>query len=148
LDNELLGQIYLAYYLDMPTEAKNQKFRVFDDKYDAIFDEKEIGAEKMLVPYNVYLPLGAQKQEIQKKKRKKQMITKREVFTAFATFHILNGVKLLVEKEGFDLTKQDQVEQAISLCTDYIEEVVEKEKRSKGNLYSHDKFFKEVSTNK
>ena len=49
LDNELLGQIYLAYYLDMPSEAKNQKAIVFSDKYEEIFDEASISAKKMLL---------------------------------------------------------------------------------------------------
>ena len=58
LDNELLGQLYLAYYLDMPSEAKNQKYLVFDDKkYNAIFND-ETTASKLLLPYKVYLPIG------------------------------------------------------------------------------------------
>lgn len=74
IDSELLGQIYLAYYLDMPSEAKNQKTIVFGEKYADIFEENEISAAKMLLPYKLYLPLEVMKKEIQKKKRNKEAV--------------------------------------------------------------------------
>jgi hypothetical protein len=72
LDNELLGQIYLAYFLDMPSESRDQKSLVFGEKYDDIFDAESITAKKLLLPYNVYLPLQKLKRSIQKKETRKK----------------------------------------------------------------------------
>ena len=44
LNNELLAQLYLAYYMDMPSEAKNNKSLIFGDKYSEVFKEDTITA--------------------------------------------------------------------------------------------------------
>lgn len=148
LDNELLGQIYLAYYLDMPSEAKNQKVIVFGDKYDDIFDESIITASRMLVPYRVFLPLERMKKQIQRKKRKKDPIDEKEAFISRATFHLLNTVKLISEKEKLNLDREEDIGIAIEKAIFYISEIVDKHSRERGELYTHDKFFKEIPTNK
>ena len=148
LDNELLGQIYLAYYLDMPSEAKNQKQIIFSDKYDKIFDENIITAEKMLKPYKVFLPLEKMKKEIQIKKRKNEKVNEREAFISRSTFHLLNAVKIIEEKDGLDFSKSPQLNKAIKKAIKLIGEIVKFESKKRGDLYTHDKFFKEVATNK
>lgn len=148
LDNELLGQIYLAYYLDMASEAKNKKATVFADKYDDIFDENEITASKMLKPYRIYLPLEKMKKEIQSKKRKKEPIDENEAFISRATFHLLNAVKIIQEKESIDLEKETGMNEAIQKAIEYVRELVHSELEKRKELYTHDKFFKEVTTNK
>src|SRR5579859_3331501 len=80
LSNELLGQICLAYYLDMPAEAKNKKTIVFSEKYDEIFDEDTTTAERMLLAYKLYLPLDAKKKTIKKKIRNKEAVPDNEAF--------------------------------------------------------------------
>lgn len=148
LDNELLAQLYLAYYLDMPSEAKNQKVIVFSDKYDDIFDESVITASRMLVPYQVFLPLESMKKEIQKKKRKKEAFNEKEAFISRATFHLLNSVKIIAQQEGLQLGKPDEINAAITKAISYVSEVVDIESKKRGQLYTHDKFFKEIPTNK
>lgn len=147
LDNELLGQIYLAYYLNMPSEAKNQKVIVFGDKYDEIFDENVVTAIKMLIPYRVFLPLEEIKKQIQRKKRRKEPINEKEAFISRATFHLLNTVKVIAQKEDLDLEKKENIEKAIEKAISYVSEVVEIQSEKRGQLYTHDKFFKEVPTN-
>ena len=148
LDNELLGQIYLAYYLDMASEAKDQKKIIFGDKYDDIFDENEITASKMLKPYRIYLPLEKKKKEIQKKKRKNEPVNEKESFISRATFHILNVVKIIEKRESLNLDNEDSMYLAIQKAINYVNEVVDSESKKRGELYTHDKFFKEVPTNK
>jgi len=147
LDNELLGQIYLAYYLDMPSEAKNKKVLVFGDKYDDIFSE-DITASKMLLPYRSYLPLAARKREIQKTKRKKEPISEEDAFVSRATFHLLNTVKIIAEKESLDLERDENIYKAIDKAIEYVKEVIEIEKEKRGEQYTHDKFFKETAANR
>jgi len=148
LDNELLGQIYLAYYFDMASEAKNQKQIVFGDKYDEIFDEDKITATKMLTPYKIFLPLEKLKKEIQRKKRRKESVNEKEAFISRSTFHLLNVVKLIEEKESIDLEKEEHITKIIDKAITYVNEVVESESQKRGDLYTHDKFFKEIPTNK
>jgi len=148
LDNELLGQLYLAFYLGMPSEAKNQKTLVFSDKYEDIFNEADINAKKMLTPYRVFLPIETMKKEIQKKKRKREIVDEKRAFISRATFHILNSVKLISEKDNLDLEKQEDIDKAIDKAILYISEVVDSESKKRGDLYTHDKFFKEIPTNK
>jgi len=148
LDNEILGQIYLAYYLDMPSEAKNQKTIVFGEKYEDIFDEEFIDAKKMLTPYRVFLPIESMKKDIQQKKRKKENINEKDAFISRATFHILNATKLIAERENLNLEEQKNIDITINKAISYIAEVVELESKERGELYTHDKFFKEIPTNK
>lgn len=146
LDCELLGQIYLAYYLDMPSEAKNKKSIIFGDKYDRIFDENEIHAEKMLLPYNIYLPLDSMKKIIQKRKRNKENINEKESFISRAVFHLLNSVKIIAINENLDLKKPKNIDLAIERAIGYVHEVVNTVSKERGDIYTHDKFFKEAST--
>jgi hypothetical protein len=81
LNNELLGQIYLSYYLDMASEAKNEKTIIFGDMCDKIFDSTTITADMMLVPYRIFLPLEKIKKDIKGKKRKKrQQMNRKTLF--------------------------------------------------------------------
>ncbi|MHC1782283.1 MAG: AIPR family protein [Anaerolineaceae bacterium] len=163
LDNELLGQLFMSYHLDMPSEAKNSKSRVFSDLYDSIFDENVISATELLRLYKLYIPLLSHKKEIQSKKRRREFVNEKEAFLSRATFHILNGVKLLFEREEriidgevipekerknkkqmlYEIKSEGFTDMSINL----IFEVVEEQMRIRGEVYTHDKFFKEIPTN-
>jgi hypothetical protein len=146
LDGELLGQIYLAYYLDKPSEAKNTKSLVYGDDYEKIFNEAITTARRMLLPYKIYLPINEMKVDIQRKKRRKEKISETSAFVSRATFHILNSVKYIGEHFSLDFEKDDNIEKAIKLAIKFIREVTTKEKRKRKDLYTHDKFFKEIPT--
>lgn len=163
LNNEMLGQLFMAYHLDMPSEAKNNKSKVFTDLYESIFNETVISAEELLRLYNLYLPLLEKKKEIQKKKRKRINVPEKEAFISRATFHILNGAKYLFESEEkrienlketakekkilkTDLYKKSSVK-FIKKSTSMIYQIVKREMRLRGKEYTHDKFFKEIPTN-
>jgi hypothetical protein len=148
LDSEAVGQVALAYYLDMPSEAKNSKSMVFDQKYDDIFDEKWVTAPKLLLPMRLYEPIELQKRQIQARKRKKIPVPDREAFISLATFHILNGIKLIAESEDLILEDEAQAAKAQEKATALIWEVVEQQMKERDELYTHDRFFKERGTNK
>lgn len=147
LDNEILGQVYLSYYLDMPSEAKNTKSIIFGEKYDDIFNEKTT-AQSLLMPYRIYLPLEKMKKEIQKKKRRKEDIDEKDAFISRATFHILNVVRIISEKESIDLRTDKGIEKAIKKAIGFVAAVVQTESKERGDVYTHDRFFKEIPTNK
>lgn len=164
LNNELLGQLYMAYHLDMPSEAKNNKSKVFNDLYDTIFDENIIEARELLRLYRLYEPLIVRKKEIQKKKRNKEHVNEKESFLSRALFHVVHGTKYLFDRDIAALVADDSlskreldekrseiyenkgaefVEESINV----INELVKEEIKDRGDLYTHDKFFKESNTN-
>lgn len=147
LNNELLAQLYLAYYGDMPSEAKNSKSLVFGDKYGEIFQEDKITAGQMLLPLRIYQPLQDMKRDIQRRKRRREPINEQESFVSRAVFHIVNVVKLVSESEGLDLTQDANIHSAIDKAIAMIAQVVNRESESRGSVYTHDKFFKETQTN-
>lgn len=147
LNNELLGQLYLAFYLDMPSEAKNNKNLVFGDKYEDIFSEDSITASRMLVPLRIYGPLQIMKRVIQRRKRRREPINEQDAFVSRAVFHILNAVRIIGKHENFDLTQEASIKNAIDKAVSYINEVIHRESTNRGSVYTHDKFFKEVETN-
>jgi hypothetical protein len=147
-NNELLAQLYLAYELDSPSEAKNNKNYIFNNLYEIIFDEENISAQILLNIYKVYLPLSRMKKAIQDKKRKNEFIVERESFHSRAIFHILNGVKFILKYEGKSIDCPNDVEYAIEKSIEYIQEIVDDEMARRKELYTHDKFFKEIATNR
>lgn len=147
VDAEQVGQAVLAYNLDMPSEAKDQKSIVFGDKYADIFDEDSTTAASLLFLMQLYKPIEETKRQIQRKKRKKQPITDREAFESLATFHVLNAMKVVAELEELDLSDPRQAVTAREKATVLIGELVEKAREDRGELYTHDRYFKQKTTN-
>jgi len=163
LNNELLAQLYLAYHFDMPSEAKNTKSLVFGNMYDQIFDEDRINAKELLKIYKIYLPILEMKKIIQRKKRKKEPINELESFISRATFHIMNTIKFIIEDREKSINESDleqddknkqiekiyekNVHSIIKKAIGYINNIVKNEIKIRGDIYTHDKFFKEIPTN-
>ena len=64
-----------------------------------------------------------------------------------ATFHILNGMKVVAEKECLDLRTESEAQDAREKAVEFIGEMVEQERDVRGELYTHDRCFKQRSTN-
>ena len=75
-------------------------------------------------------------------------VNEKDAFISRAIFHLLNTVKIIEEKEKLDFTKQKDIDKAIKKAITFVGEVVKSEAKNRGDLYTHDKFFKETSTNK
>jgi hypothetical protein len=67
---------------------------------------------------------------------------------SLATFHILNTMKLVAEHENFDLSDDSKRTEAFEISVELVWDVVQSEMAKRGDLYTHDRFFKEKSTNK
>ncbi len=78
---------------------------MFGDRYEVIFNEDEINAERMLLPYKLYLPFEQKKRAIQSRQRNKEMVGENETFISHATFHLVNADQFIAEGEGWDLNK-------------------------------------------
>jgi hypothetical protein len=104
------------------------------------------------------------KKSILKKKRNKEHVNERDAFISRAIFHILNAMKIIYEHEikmiENTYTDQREIDAKINdlysneptdirdKAIKFIKDVVELEITKRGNLYTHDKFFKETPTNK
>ncbi len=131
----------------MPSEARNSKSIVFGDEYSRIFDEDNVTASKLLVPYLLFKPLEPIKKSIQARKRRRESVPDNEAFISLATFHILYAMKLLAIFESVDLSDGSNVDNVRNKAINLVWEVVAGEMPKRGELYTHDRFFKEKSTN-
>lgn len=144
IDAEKAGQAIMAYYEEMPAEAKDKKRDIFADKYDIIFND-DITAEKILCA--VFLLNKIENLKIEKRKD----IMKGENvdhFLLHASFHILYLLKNLAHKNGiaFDtISKINDVWGYYDRSVDMIRHIVNDEKNTMENnkeRFSHRHFFK------
>ena len=109
-------------------------------------NENTTTADSLLKPFLLYKPLENRKRDIQKKKRKKEPVNEEEAFFSFATFHVLNGMKLVSELDNLDLNLESDIQTATQKSLELIGEVVASEKKQQGNVYTHDRFFKTTTS--
>ena len=93
VDAEKCGQVYLAFYEEMPLEAKNRKGLIFGSKYDTIFSSTTT-AEKLLLPLRLFDTIEAERAKTATGKR---------AWLNYASYHILFALKLLAEKKNIEL---------------------------------------------
>ena len=148
VNNEILGQIYLAYHFDMPSEAKNSKKLVFSEKYEDIYDDKIVTAKEFIKLYKIFRILQEKKSIIQQKKRNKEAINEAESFVSRATFHLLNAIKYIASIENIDIEDPEYITYVVDKSILLVSEIVKIAMTERGSVYTHDKFFKEISTNK
>lgn len=148
LNNEILGQVYLAFHFDMPSEAKNSKRIVFAEKYEDIYNDKLITAKEFIKLFKIFRILQEKKAIIQQKKRNREFINEADSFVSRATFHLLNAIKYISQIENLDLENPDHVNQAVDKSISILGDLVKETMVERGSVYTHDKFFKELATNK
>lgn len=146
VDSELMGQLYMSYYLDKPSEARNQKSVVFGEYYDDIFNPN-VSAKAMLVPYELFKPLEVMKKDIQKAKRRREDVSEETAFVSRAVFHIINTVKHIGALKGINEFNVEELKVLIPEAIERVGEVVASASKERGGAYTHDKFFKEKPTN-
>jgi hypothetical protein len=104
------------------------------------------------------------KKEIQGKKRRKEDIDEKEAFISRATFHILNAIKFIISDEEENIRQNytdikeidvkiaelytERIHDIMNKAIFYVGDVVKQAQKDRGDRYTHDKFFKEIGTNK
>jgi len=84
VDAEKCGQVALAFYLDLPLQAKNKKQIIFGEKYDEIFSD-ETTANKLLLPLRLFDRI---------EEAKAAAIKVRDSWLRYASYHLLYALKL------------------------------------------------------
>lgn len=143
IDAEKAGQALMAFYNDMPGEAKNDKKLIFGDKYEVIFNN-DINASKVLLAYKIY-------EEIEKRRN----IVRREIardievyeekshilYSSYYILYILSKIaSIKVANEGLIMTKENII-QFYDMALLLIKKVVKYEKENNPK-YTNADFFK------
>lgn len=88
IDAEKAGQALMAFYNNMPNEAKNDKKLIFASKYETIFNNN-INAEKVLLAYNLYESIEEKKLQIKRQIMDNQSEYEEKSYILFASYYIL-----------------------------------------------------------
>lgn len=144
LDSEKVGQILMAFYNDMPGDAKNKKRLIFEDKFDIIFNDN-LKAEDVLLAYKLY-----DKIEKYKIKRYAELIAlkneeqiEKESFILYSSYYMLYVLKKLALNNNIkiDTVCFSQIwalhYRALKLIRGFINE-----ENKSAVIYSHGTFFK------
>jgi hypothetical protein len=146
LDANKVGQILMAFYNSMPSEAKNDKKIVFGEKYDMVFSD-DINCEKVLLAYNLYLKI-----ENMKKKYKKDLETmdsklaETKAHLLYSTYYVLYTLSKIAKIHNKELKPSNEliIFDYYDIAVALIEKAVAKDKRLiiKKEKFSYGVFFK------
>lgn len=140
IDSEKAGQAMLAFYYKSPNEAKNNKTKVFGDKFEVIFNE-DITAQKVLKAFEIYSRVETRKDQIKKEIIKDNNQYEENSFVLYATYfivYILGEIKDILEVDN------RLFEDYYNIAFELMKKVVESEKYLKQNQYTNANFFKSI----
>ena len=146
LDAEKTGQVLMAFYNKLPSEAKNQKRTIFAEKYDEVFNDS-ITADKVLLAYRLFERIEKFKNE--KKSRLLRGIDdyEKSSYVSYSSYWNLYFLGELAERKGIELNfdNLDLIWELNTKVLLLIETLIEKERNLQGGKnenYSHSLFFK------
>ncbi|MDJ0659392.1 MAG: AIPR family protein [Crocosphaera sp.] len=143
LDAEKVGQTLMAFYNQLPYEAKNRKRFIFGDKYDEVFND-ETTADKILLSYRLFEKIESQKQETKKNIINDTTKFSKKSYILYASYYILHIIGELAQQQAIDLTLSniEKIWQLYKKAIEYLEKIIEKEKKQSQNKYAHASFFR------
>lgn len=100
LDAEKVGQVLMAFYNEMPREAKNRKKFIFGEKYDEIFSD-EITADKVLLPFKLFDNIEEEKTKV--KSSVSLSNGQQDSFILYSSYYILYVIAKLAQKKSIPL---------------------------------------------
>jgi hypothetical protein len=137
VDAEKCGQVALAFYHEMPLEAKNKKQLIFGDLYENVFSE-ETNAHKLLLPLRLF---GHIEQE------RARATPAAATWLRYASYHILYALKLLADQKKIPLeySKLSKLLTLYSRAKAVVSRARTAEKKRAGDDYEDVLFFKSGS---
>lgn len=140
IDSEKAGQAMLAFYYKCPNEAKNNKTKVFGDKFEVIFNEN-ITAEELLKAFEIYSKVENRKDKVKKEIVKDNNQYEENSFVLYATYFI---VYILGEIKDKLEVNNGLFENYYTIAFELMKKVVESEKELKQTQYTNANFFKSI----
>lgn len=138
IDSEKAGQTLMAFYNEMPIEARANKSIIFGDKYEEVFAEEMTG-EKLLLSYILFNKIEQLKNERTLEIENDKSLYEEEHFILYSSYFILFILKKIAEKKGIklELTKENEIMKHYNNAINIIKFIlkIEKEKNS-NSLYT------------
>ena len=146
IDAEKSGQVLMAMFNKMPSEAKNQKRVIFAERYEDIFNDS-ITADKVLLAYRLFDRIEKIKNE-----KKSQLLDgiddyEKSNYVSYSSYWNLYFLGELAELRNIDLSYENLED--IWVLNDNVllllEHLIQKERNfldGKKEKYSHSLFFK------
>jgi hypothetical protein len=143
IDAEKMGQAVLAFYGEKPSEAKNEKRKIFADFYNDIFNIN-LRAGNALIAYKLYEFVEGKKSE-----RKRDVVTDYENkgYISYCTYwvlYIIHQISSILQVE----ISEECFDGIMSLYLDIINilqffvNCEKEERKKKESIYTHGQFFK------
>jgi len=145
IDAEKTGQVLMALFNKMPSEAKNKKRIIFAEKYEDIFNDN-ITADKVLLSIKLFDDIE-EKKNIVKAQLLSGELDKDHMYLSYATYWVMYFIGEFASIKGFEL-KLDNYELLVNMFENtkrLITHLIKIEKEiltKKGDEYSDSTFFK------
>ncbi len=145
IDAEKVGQALMAFYNNLPAEAKNKKRLIFSEKYDSIFTD-ELTADKVLLSLKIWEHIEERKITRRKEILQDKSSFEERSYILHASYYILYTISKLCESYKIDISldNQDEIINLYDKAIELIETSINKEiNRLDGfkDSYSHRVFF-------
>lgn len=143
IDAEKVGQVLMAMYNKMPSEAKTKKASIFADEYDNIFNDS-ITADKVLLAYKLFERIENEK-SLLKDKLLKQDNYEDGGYILFTSYWLLYTLRILADNYSIDLTYNniENIWNKYAEAKTLIEKIISEEKQNnKKDKYNPATFFK------
>lgn len=140
IDSEKAGQAMLAFYYKCPNEAKNNKTKVFGEKFEQIFNEN-ITAQKLLQAFEIYSKVETKKDQIKKEIIQDNNQYEENSFVLYSTYFI---VYILGEIKDRLQIHNNLFENYYDMAFELMRKVVESEKKVRDTKYTNANFFKSI----
>ncbi|MEK6926672.1 MAG: AIPR family protein [Nanoarchaeota archaeon] len=150
LDAEKVGQVLMAFYHKMPSEAKDKKRLIFAEKYEEIFDDA-ITANKILLPFFLFNNIENKKSRLRAEIFDKDNIDvdkyKRNGPLLYSSYWILYVLHEIAVYKKIDLIKENYEEIdcfypiACQIINDIWNEEIKDEKEP-SKIFAYEPFFK------
>lgn len=143
IDAEKAGQVLMAFYNEMPSEAKNKKSIIFSDKYEEVFNE-DINASKLLLPYKLYERIETEKNKWKDLYNENPENYSDKLYLSYATYYILylfNKVATIIDCD-YSEENVENLWKYFDFNLMLIEEIIDQEKESQGDNFQYVSLFK------
>lgn len=134
VDAEKCGQVALAFYHELPLEAKNKKQVIFGDMYEELFSE-DTNAHQLLLPLRLFEFIEQQKPPPS---------NARSAWLRYASYHILYAIKLIAvaRKTALDFANLDKMKGFYGQAKLIVSRARRAAIKAQGDLYEDVLFFK------
>lgn len=143
IDAEKAAQAVMAFVLGQPAEAKDEKRKIFSDKYEEIFADN-LTAETILVAFLLYKYVEDKKLETRKEIIAQKDQYEEKAFILHATYFIMYAIKNLAGFHGIIISFSaiSSLQALYHQAAEIIGNAAIDERRAEGPKYQHRMFFK------